>query len=88
MKWDCRDIADSTARESWMYKRKGGRQSPSLPALDESTNIGPSHVPSPADGLRSSSPTGHVQPLPPAQPGEPVHPLGLITRAGGVATAR
>lgn len=88
MKWDCRDMADSRARESWMYKRKGGRQSPSLPALDESTNIVLSHVHSPADGLHSSSLTGHVHPLPPALPGEPVHPLGLVTRAGGAATAR
>lgn len=88
MKWDCRDTADSRARESWMYKRKGGRQSPSLPALDESPNIVLSHVHSPADGLHLSSLTGHVHPLPPALPGEPVHPLGLVTRAGGAATAR
>lgn len=83
MKWDCRDMVESRARESWMYKRKGGRQSPSLPASGESSSIGLGHVPSPADGLYSFSLTGHEQPLPPALPGEPpVHPLGLLTGLG------
>lgn len=75
MKWDCRDMAESRARESWMYKRKAGRQRPKQQHCS-------SCAPSPADGLYSFSLPGHIQPLSPALPGEPVHPLGLITRLG------
>lgn len=66
-----------------------GWKAESIPSsLGGSSSIGLSRVPSPADGLCSFSLPGHIQPVPPALPGEPVHPLGLIARARGAARAQ